>query len=40
MTTERFSFVGYNIMEQRPYSNGGLECLCIAVSSGDESRAV
>jgi hypothetical protein len=40
MTTERFSFGDYNIMEQRPYGNGGLEGMCIAVSSVDASRAV
>ena len=27
-------------MEQGPYSNGGLESMCIAVSSGNSSRAV
>jgi len=40
MTTECFSFEDYNIMVQRPYDNGGLEGMCIAVSSGDASRAV
>jgi hypothetical protein len=40
MTTECFSFGDSNIMEQRPYSNGGLEGMCVAVSSGDSSRAV
>jgi hypothetical protein len=40
MTIARFSCRDYNIMEQRPYSNGGLEGRCIAVSSGDSSRAV
>jgi len=39
MTTERFSFGDYNIMKQRPYGSGG-EGMCIAVSSGDASRAV
>jgi hypothetical protein len=39
MTTERFSFGDYNIMEQNPHSNGGLEGMRIAVSSGDSSRA-
>ena len=27
-------------MVQRPYGKGGLEGMCIAVSSGDASRAV
>jgi len=40
MTTERFSFGCYNIMEQRPYGSGDLEGMCIAVSRGDASRAV